>query len=120
MHIEKAAKVLKILGQESRIRILRILLEAQKELCVCEIVDAMALPQYAVSRHLKALKQMGLVTERRAGTWILYSLVSPKNSFIKNLFSLIKSIPPREDDRVRLKRRLKLRLQGKCIIGYKY
>jgi ArsR family transcriptional regulator len=47
---------------------------ARRELCVCEIVDALGLPQPLVSHHLAALRGAGLVQDRRDAHWVYYSL----------------------------------------------
>jgi ArsR family transcriptional regulator, arsenate/arsenite/antimonite-responsive transcriptional repressor len=49
---------------------------ACRELCVCELVAVLQMPQGKVSRHLAVLKSAGLVADRRAGTWIYYSLAA--------------------------------------------
>lgn len=51
-----------------------VLLQSQGELCVCELTHALALSQPMISRHLALLREAGLVTDRRAGVWIYYSL----------------------------------------------
>jgi ArsR family transcriptional regulator len=72
IYTEKLDEVFKALGDQTRIRIMRLL--ARRTLCVCQIVDALAEPQYKVSRHLGILKRAGLVADRREGTWMHYSL----------------------------------------------
>ena len=57
------ASTLTALADPLRLRILRLV--RQRELCVCELVDALAVPQYRVSRHLTALRRLGLVAARR-------------------------------------------------------
>jgi ArsR family transcriptional regulator len=53
----------KALGEPTRLRIIRLL--AEQELCVCELEDIMKISQPRISQHLKVLKQVGLVSERR-------------------------------------------------------
>ncbi|MEW5919583.1 MAG: metalloregulator ArsR/SmtB family transcription factor [Bacillota bacterium] len=62
----------KALGEEVRLKIIEMLLPG--ELCVCEIMEQLGLSQPAVSHHMKILKQAGLVSDRREGKWIHYSL----------------------------------------------
>lgn len=50
------------------------LLLASGELCVCEITEALQLPQSTVSRHLSNLKNAGWLDDRREGVWIYYKL----------------------------------------------
>ncbi|MHB1676666.1 MAG: ArsR/SmtB family transcription factor [Sulfuriferula sp.] len=61
------------LADETRRRILALLL-AQAELCVCELHVALDLHQPKVSRHLSVLRDTGILTVRREGTWIYYRL----------------------------------------------
>jgi arsenate reductase len=56
----------------TRLRVLFLL--AVRELCVCELVEILQMPQGKVSRHLALLKAAGLVLDRREGLWIYYSL----------------------------------------------
>ena len=69
---DNPAGMFKALGDDTRLRIVRLL--AGRPLCVCQIVDALAEPQYKISRHLAILKHAGLVVDRRIGTWMHYSL----------------------------------------------
>jgi ArsR family transcriptional regulator len=56
----------------TRLRLLQLL--AQRELCVCEMVELLGMPQGKVSRHLGVLRRAGLVRCRREGTWMHYAL----------------------------------------------
>ena len=67
--------VFKAFSDETRLRILFLL--SERELCVCELVAVLNMPQGRISRHLSVLKHAGLVSDRRAGTWIYYSLTEP-------------------------------------------
>ena len=60
------------LNDPLRLRLVRLLME--RELCVCEMVQALKIPQYKVSRHLGPLKKAGLVRGWREGTRIHYEL----------------------------------------------
>jgi ArsR family transcriptional regulator len=44
------------------------------ERCVCELTDALDLGQSLLSHHLKTLKEAGLVSDRRDGRWVYYTL----------------------------------------------
>jgi ArsR family transcriptional regulator len=65
-------KVFKALSDETRIRLLKLL--QQRELCVCELMQALDMTQSRVSRNLGILKDAGLVEDRRNGLWVHYSL----------------------------------------------
>lgn len=64
---------LKIMAEENRLKILCILLN-HGEKCVCEIWQYLALPQNLTSHHLKVLKDFGLLTSRKEGLNVLYSI----------------------------------------------
>lgn len=70
--MKKQAEFFKALGDENRLKILKML--AEKDMCVCEIIDELNVSQPAISHHLKTLKQAGVVEDRREGKWIFYSL----------------------------------------------
>lgn len=64
--------IFKALGDQTRLRIINLLLS--QELCVCEIVEALDLPQPRVSRHLGILKDAGLVLDRREAQLVYYRM----------------------------------------------
>ena len=68
------AGIFKALADETRLRIVLLLLDG--ELCVCEIIAALELPQSTVSRHLAYLKRTGWVRDRKQGVWMYYQLDS--------------------------------------------
>lgn len=70
--MKQTTNLLKALTDETRLRILALL--GQGELCVCDLVAVLQLPQSTVSRHLALLKNAGWVTDRRQGIWMYYCL----------------------------------------------
>jgi ArsR family transcriptional regulator, arsenate/arsenite/antimonite-responsive transcriptional repressor len=64
--------IFKALSDETRLRIIKLLEEG--ELCVCDITAALDMVQPKVSFHLSALKEAGLIKDRKQGKWIHYSL----------------------------------------------
>lgn len=70
----KQAEIFKVLGVDSRIRIISLLKE-RGWLCVNEISELMGISSSAVSQHLKILKFAGLVQYERKGYWIHYAVV---------------------------------------------
>jgi ArsR family transcriptional regulator len=67
-----AARIFKALSDETRLRILLLLFTG--ELCVCEAMAVLDLPQSTVSRHLAYLRNAGWVLGRRQGIWMYYRL----------------------------------------------
>jgi ArsR family transcriptional regulator len=115
------ASVLATLADPVRLRILRLVLE--RELCVCEVVDTLQIPQYRVSRHLTALRRLGLVAARREGRWMHYrrgsALTGP--GVIRDLTGALErhlgDLAEVRGDDARLRRRLALRRTGRCVVG---
>lgn len=67
------AQTFKALSDPIRLRIV-LLLQAEGELCVCDLMAVLKLPQSTVSRHLAYLKRSCWVDIRRDGVWMYYSL----------------------------------------------
>jgi len=70
------AKIFNALSDPIRLDIIEFLRDGEK--CVCEITPHLKLPQPVVSRHLKILKNAGLVKRRKKATWHMYSLTTPE------------------------------------------
>ena len=62
-----------LLSDDTRLRSL-LLIHQERELCVCELIHALGVIQPKVSRHLAALRDYGVVADRRSGQWIYYRL----------------------------------------------
>jgi ArsR family transcriptional regulator, arsenate/arsenite/antimonite-responsive transcriptional repressor len=65
-------RVFRALADPTRLRILNLLMEAP--FCVCELGQALQLPQPLISRHLAYLKNAGLVQDHRQGMRVQYSI----------------------------------------------
>lgn len=76
-----AAELLKALGDSTRIRIIFVL--CQSEMCVCDIADLLGMTQSAISHQLRVLKQARLVSSRRDGKTIFYSIC---DAHVKTIF----------------------------------
>lgn len=71
--MENATRILATLSDPIRLRCLA-LMGQETELCVCELVAALDLPQPKVSRHLAVMRDAGLLRDRRDAQWVLYSI----------------------------------------------
>lgn len=60
------------LSDQTRLEIVRLLSHGER--CVCELQDTLEAAQSRLSFHLRVLKEAGLVTDRRDGRWVHYSL----------------------------------------------
>ncbi len=69
--MSESLDIFKALADEGRLRILRAV--DQTELSVAELVQALEMPQSTVSRHLKPMREAGLVASRRDGTSVYYN-----------------------------------------------
>ena len=75
------AELLKVFGDSTRIRIIFVL--CQGEFCVSEIAGLLNMAQSAISHQLRVLKQARLVSTRREGKTIFYSLC---DDHVKTIF----------------------------------
>lgn len=99
--MKKIAQKFKALSDETRLRILALLEEG--ELCVCDLMAVLDLPQSTVSRHLAYLRNAGLVVDRRHGVWMFYSLAGEGCAFEQELRQLLAArlaqLPQAQKDR---------------------
>ncbi len=118
--MDRDAEVFQSLAEPTRLRLLNILRQAG-EVCVCELVDALQVPQYNVSRHLHVLAQAGLLDDRRCGKWIYYRIAKDLKPYQRALLRALAELrDERQDfqqDEARASRRLKLRRDGACCLG---
>lgn len=77
----EAAELLKVFGDSTRIRIIFVLCNG--EMCVCDIANLLNMTQSAISHQLRVLKQARLVSTRRDGKTIFYSLC---DDHVKTIF----------------------------------
>ena len=69
--MREMVKIYKALSDESRLRVLNLLLE--RECCVCEVMQALEISQSKASRILSTLYSVGFLKLRKDGLWSLYS-----------------------------------------------
>jgi ArsR family transcriptional regulator len=107
------------LADPTRVRIVAALRNG--ELCVCELVDALGISQSSLSSHLQICRQSGVVTTRKESRWIYYSLSTRYGSLIERIFSELQTLGRDEQlrsDTMRLKKRLRMRQGGRCVVGF--
>lgn len=109
----------KALADPTRVRILGAL--RGQELCVCELVDALAVPQSTLSTHLQVLRAVGLVQVQRRHKWAYYRLAPDSNGLVEVMFAHFRDDPRLsrvlEQDRERLSQRLACRVGDCCVIA---
>ena len=110
----------KAIAEETRFRLLRVILGAGTPLCVAELTDIVRKPQYAVSRALGQLEEVGLLQETRRGKLRFYA--PQDDPFNTRVFDLVMSVPPDDSlwlyDQDRLRWRLDLREEDECVVTY--
>lgn len=84
--IPSLSSVLKIIGEESRLKILCILRKGRH--CVCEIEDHLDLSQSLISHHLKDLKDNGLINDEKTKQWVYYSLTEKGKKITGLIFKI--------------------------------
>lgn len=109
--MKKKVALFKALAHQTRLQILSLLLEG--EVCVCNIMAILKLPQSTASRHLAILKNAGLVEDRRDGTWVHYSLAKGCNSMTDQLLNMLGEHLPQTKEGARDRQRLSDALQKK-------
>jgi ArsR family transcriptional regulator len=74
VYVKQAGELYRLLGDEARLRLLRVLAGRHGRLNVTELTAVLGIAQSGVSRHLRLLKEAGLVTEERGGGFSFYRL----------------------------------------------
>ena len=74
---QKLARIFKALGDENRIRILHMLTDGEK--CACRLLEELNISQPTLSHHMKILCEAQIVTGRKEGRWMHYS-ISPEGT----------------------------------------
>ena len=72
LDLTRAARAFHALSDRTRLELVQCLMGGER--CVCELQDGLGAAQSRLSFHLKTLKEAGLVTDRREGRWVYYSL----------------------------------------------
>ena len=113
VHASRAKGLLAAFADPVRLRLLNLLHDG--ETCVGDLVAVIRLPQPTVSRHLAVLRRAGLVSARRQGLWMFYSLQRAEGAVHARLLSCLAccadEVPELEQD---LRRSRKRREAGGC------
>jgi ArsR family transcriptional regulator, arsenate/arsenite/antimonite-responsive transcriptional repressor len=104
------AQYLRLLGDDTRLRIFSLLTKA--ELCVCEIEDILGLSQSLVSNHLAALRRAGLVESRRDeedARWVFYRADREAAAALRERLAALLEVQSTAGDRRRAEQVCRLR-----------
>jgi ArsR family transcriptional regulator len=114
--MDEIAKRLKALSDPTRLRIVRLL--DHGELCVCDVMAALELPQSRVSRHLVYLGNSDWVTGKRKGKWVYYRLAEPADAVQRRVLAALRETlpdqPAARDDYARLCAHIKAKTADTC------
>lgn len=91
--MQKAATVFKLLGDETRLTIMKLIHHEAR--CVCEFVELFHISQPAISQHLRRLRDLSLVKEERKGQWIFYS-VNKQSEYYTFIESILAQLPDQQ------------------------
>jgi DNA-binding transcriptional ArsR family regulator len=92
-------KILQAIAEPTRLEIVRQL-ASTGQICACDFTDCCGVSQPTVSHHLKVLREAGVVTSERRGTWIYYKLEARAAARIASLGHLLTAGAAREPKRV--------------------
>ncbi|WP_301107644.1 metalloregulator ArsR/SmtB family transcription factor [Sporosarcina sp.] len=92
--IDRASQLLKLLGDPTRLTMLKLL--KSHECCVCEFVEIFKMSQPAISQHLRKLRDINLVKEERRGQWIFFS-INEKHEEYPFIKSVLEHLPEQTD-----------------------
>lgn len=82
------ADVLNLAGNAVRLKIL-YLLKRENELCPCDLSDILGMTVPAISQHLKKLRDAGIVTTKKSGQTIFYSVEEQSQRTISSVLGLL-------------------------------
>ena len=86
--VEATLRLFRALGDETRLRLLEQLHGGEQ--CVCDLTDELEASQSRLSFHLKALKDAGLVTDRRDGRWVYYAINPDALAMLERVLAALK------------------------------
>lgn len=110
--VRDAAQFFKVLADEARLKMLWLLFN-HRELCVCDIMEALEITQSKASRHLITLRHAGLVTDRKDGLWSYYALRTIQDELARPHLKVLRATLATRSDAAALLARLHEWLEAK-------
>ena len=114
--METLAHQFKGLSDATRLRILNLL--AEGELCVCDLMSVLDMPQSTISRHLAYLRNAGWIQSRKSGRWNYHRRTTDATPFQAYAFAMLddhfSDLPLAQRDRESLTQRLAEKAEGTC------
>lgn len=105
------------LSDPIRVRIIRLLADSGAEACLCDLSESLGEPDYKLSRHVKVLRQSGMLSAEKEGRWVYHKIVQEITS-LKHLYLAIEALP--DDDKVyasdlkKFRRLIAMRKNSRC------
>lgn len=117
--LERYTVIFKALSDMTRLKIMWLLFSIDSKICVSEIIDVLGENQYNVSKHLKILKNAGLIYEKKEGKWSFYHYRASNDAFDTEIRQTVQTIPKElmTEEITRCQKRLAMRVDGKCVVG---
>jgi ArsR family transcriptional regulator, arsenate/arsenite/antimonite-responsive transcriptional repressor len=110
--LKETARFFKVLSDEARLQMLWLLFN-NRELCVCDFMEVLEITQSKASRHLAALRNARLATDRREGLWSYYSLRPVEDQLVDAHLKLLKASLSKRADAKQLLAKLSTWLKEK-------
>ena len=95
MNENDAALICRALGDAKRLRIVRMLSDGEK--CACKLLEELNISQSTLSHHMKILCDSGMVTGRKQGTWMHYSISAEGAQAAKDLLTELTTVTGGEE-----------------------
>lgn len=118
-HLERYTTIFKALSDPTRLKIMWLLLSMDSKISVSEIIDVLAENQYNVSKHLRILKNAGLIHQKKEGRWAFYHYIASDDLFDAEIRKTVMAIPKdfMIEETNRCTKRLSMRIDDKCVLG---
>ncbi len=91
-NLPQSARLFHALSDETRLLLVDLLRPGER--CVCELMEALDAGQSRLSFHLKTLKDAGVVSDRREGRWVYYTLRTEALEDAAETLAALKSAKP--------------------------
>jgi len=114
--MKQLAGIFKALSDETRLQMMSLLLRAG-ELCVCDFVEVLCITQSKASRHLRYLVNAGLLTDRRAATWVYYRVTKEPSMNAAKVLSMLQDVLEGQAEPQLLKRLDRWRKKKGCGVA---
>lgn len=107
------------LSDPIRVRIVRLLADSGEEACLCDLSSSLEQPDYKLSRHVKVLRQSGILSAEKEGRWVYHKVIR-EIACLMHLYAAVQALPDPErifaSDLKRFRKRLETRETARCKV----